>query len=46
MKKKNELSSIAKKMAKKGGATTLKKHGKKHYKAMAKARWAKSKITQ
>lgn len=27
----------------KGGKTTLKKHGKAHFKAMAKKRWAKTK---
>lgn len=41
MQKKNELSNIAKKMARKGGASTLKRYGKKHFSEMAKARWAK-----
>lgn len=38
---KNALSDAAKLIAKQGGNATLKKHGKKHYKAMAKKRWAK-----
>ena len=40
--KKNTLSEAAKVIAKAGGVATLKKHGKKHYKAMAKKRWAKA----
>lgn len=40
--KKNELSNIAKKMAKKGGQKTLKKYGKKHFAEMAAKRWAKA----
>jgi hypothetical protein len=39
--KKNALSEAAKLIAQQGGRATLKKHGKKHYKAMAKKRWAK-----
>jgi len=39
---KNALSEAAKVIAKAGGVATLKKHGKKHYKAMANKRWAKS----
>ncbi len=41
MKKKNELSNIAKKMAKRGGSSTLKKYGRGHYVKMAEARWGK-----
>jgi len=32
-------------LAKKGGAATLKKHGKAHFRAIAKKRWAKVKKT-
>lgn len=39
--KKKELSEIAKQMAKKGGKTTLKRHGKEHYKEMAAERWSR-----
>jgi hypothetical protein len=40
--KKKELSEAAKLIAAKGGRACLKKHGKKHYKDMAKSRWEKS----
>jgi hypothetical protein len=42
--RKNDLSKAAKLIARKGGSATLKKYGKKHYKAMAKIRWAKSRL--
>jgi len=42
--KKNLLSEAAKVIAKAGGVATLKKYGKKHYKLMAKKRWAKSRL--
>lgn len=33
-------------IGRKGGKTTLKKHGKDHYKKIARARWAKQKAAQ
>jgi hypothetical protein len=40
--KDKKLSQAAKLIAKKGGNATLKKHGIKFYKKIAKKRWAKS----
>lgn len=38
---KKQISEAATVIARKGGIATLKKHGKKHFKLMAKKRWAK-----
>jgi len=38
---KSTLSEAVKLIARRGGKATLKKYGKKHYKLMAKKRWAK-----
>jgi len=36
---KNKVSSAASILARQGGLATFKKHGKKHFKKMAKKRW-------
>ncbi len=41
---KTELSAAAKLIAKKGGVSTLRKYGKKHYRLMAKKRWARARL--
>ena len=43
MKKKTKSKLTASDLAQKGGEATLKKHGKSHFSAMAKKRWAKDK---
>jgi hypothetical protein len=42
-KSKRKVRLTASDLAKKGGKATLKKHGKSHFSAIAKKRWAKEK---
>lgn len=42
-KTKKQSNLTASELAKKGGTATLKKHGKSHFSAIAKKRWAKVK---
>lgn len=44
--KKKELSEAASLIARQGGKSTLKKHGKEHYKKMAEIRWANQRASK